>query len=134
MATELVVDLDPARMPAGATAARPQAVDTSEDNHIVGASIDQVRQEVDDAFAQMATFYQLDPDEIMRLVGGHSARLSYLRVRIMRIEDYQRTRLWKDVRVREVEPCLEELEKQWRNASRLHSVRELDWKIESGER
>lgn len=134
MPETLVVELDPSRMPQGAHAVRPPMFDTSEVNDIVGASVDGVRQEIDDAFEDMASFHQKDPDEVMRYVGGHSARLSYLRVRIMRIEDYQNSRLWKDVRTREIEPCLEELERQWRNASRLHSVRELDWRMESGER
>lgn len=134
MAEKLVVDIDPNRAPAGSTVVRPPQFDTSEENSVVGASIDSVRDEIDEAFGDMRTFYNRDPDEIMRLVGGHSARLSELRVRIMRIEDYQHTRLWKDVRQREIEPALEELERQWRNASRLQSVRELDWKIESGER
>lgn len=98
----------------------------------VGGSIDTVRQEVDDAFADMRTFHNCEPDECMRMSGGHSARLSELRVKIMRIEDFKRE--WRNVRVREVEPALEALEVQWRNASRLHSVRELDWKMEAGER
>lgn len=132
MPETLVVELDPSRMPQGAHAVRPPAFDTSEQNDVVGASIDGVRQEIDDAFEDAQKFHQMDPDEVMRYVGGHSARLSYLRVRIMRIEEYSSTRLWKDVRVREIEPCLEELERQWRNASRLHSVRELDFKMEGG--
>lgn len=101
-------------------------------NDDVGGSIDTVRKEIDDAFADMKTFHNLEPDEIMRLCGGQSARLSEIRVRIQRVEDWQRE--WKNIRVREIEPALEELERQYTIASRLHSVRELDWKMESGER
>lgn len=115
----------------GAARAMP-LLDTSVQSDMVGASIDDVRTEVDDAFADMKTFHNREPDEIMRLSGGHSARISELRVRVMRIEDFQRE--WKSVRTRELEPCLEELERQFTIASRLHSVRELDWKMESGER
>lgn len=107
-------------------------LDTSVVDHTVGGSIDTVRKEIDDAFEDMKEFHNREPDECMRLTGGHSARLSELRVRIQRVEDYKRE--WKSVRTRELEPALEELERQWRNASRLHSVRELDWKMESGER
>lgn len=96
----------------------------------VGASIAQVRTEIDDAFADMRTFYTREPDEIMRLCRGHSARLSELRVRILRIEDFRRE--WKQVREREIEKTLDELSVQWQNASRLHAVRELDWKMEQG--
>jgi hypothetical protein len=64
--------------------------------------------------------------------GGHSARLSELRVKIMRVEDFRQE--WRPIRTREIEPALEELQRQYQIASRLHSVRELDWKMESGER
>lgn len=98
----------------------------------VGRSIEQVRAEVDDAFEQMKTFHNNEPDYCMRMASGHSARLSELRVKVMRIEDYKRE--WMNVRTRELEPCLHELEKQYNIASRLHSVRDLDWRMESGER
>lgn len=96
----------------------------------LGVSIDDVRTEVDDAFKHMETFHNLEPDEIMRLAGGYSARLSYLRVQIMRVEDFARE--WRDLRTREIEPALEELRNQREIASRLHSVRELDFKMEGG--
>lgn len=98
----------------------------------IGGSIDSVREEIDDAYKDMKTLHNEEPDRAMRMTSGHSARLSEIRVRIMRIEDFHPQ--WRNVRTREIEPTLEELERQWRNASRLHSVRELDWKMESGER
>lgn len=101
-------------------------------NQAIQGSIDSVRQEIDDAFADMKQFHQFEPDQVMRMVMGHTARLSEIKVRIMRIEDFARE--WKPIRVREVEPALEELDRQYTIASRLHSVRELDWKIEAGER
>lgn len=115
------------------TAAPPlRALNTEEVNLVVGGSIDSVRAEVDDAFADMKTFHNREPDEIMRMAAGHSARLSELRVKIMRIEDFRQE--WRGVRQRDVEPALEELQRQFTVASRLHSVRELDWRMESGER
>lgn len=134
MATaKLVNQIQPAQNGAGAPQApRMTPLDTTIVDPTVGGSIDDVRAEIDDAFMDMKTFHNLEPDECMRMCGGHSARLSELRVRIERIEDWKRE--WKSVRTRELEPTLEELERQWRNASRLHSVRELDWKMESGER
>jgi hypothetical protein len=107
-------------------------LDFDEVDPVVGVSINQARQEVDDACADMETFVNREPDEIMRLAAGHSARLSTIRIRIMRIEDFRRE--WRDVRVRTVEPCLEQLDKQWAHGSRLHSVREFDWRVETGER
>jgi len=119
-------EADPAQPP------RVAPFDTSAFELTVGGSIESVRQEVDDAFADMRTFHNLEPDECMRMAGGHSARLSEIRVRIMRIEDFKRE--WRNVRLREIEPAIEELREQYTIASRLHSVRELDWKMEAGER
>jgi uncharacterized membrane-anchored protein len=106
-------------------------LNTSEINAVVDGSIDSVREEVDDAFADMKEFLNQEPDEIMRICSGHSARLSEIRVRVFRIEDVRRE--WKNVRIRELEPTLEELERQYSIASRLHSVRELDFKISGGQ-
>lgn len=134
MATTRLVSQAPTSQNGTSTGAvRPMAaVDGAEVHPTVGGSIDSVRGEVDDAFADAKMFHQHEPDYIMRIAAGHSARLSELRVRIMRIEDH--VRQWKDVRVRDLEPCIEELRHQYQVASRLHSVRELDWKMEAGER
>lgn len=117
---------------AGVQAPRMTPFDTSAFENTMQGSIDTVRAEIDDAFEDMKTFHNLEPDEIMRMAGGHSARLSELRMRCERIEDYKRE--WKNIRTREIEPTIAELANQYAIASRLHSVRELDWKMESGER
>lgn len=96
----------------------------------VGGSVESVRAELDSAFADMRRFFQMEPDEVMRACSAHSARLSELRVRIQRIEDFQRQ--WQPVRVREIEPTLDELRQQYAIASRLQSVRQLDWDMERG--
>lgn len=98
----------------------------------VGISVNQARDEVDQAFQDMSAFEHMEPDEIMRRAAGHSARLSYIRVRVMRVEYFMP--YWEDVRRYDLEPALDQLEHQFTIASRLHSVRELDFKMESGER
>lgn len=97
----------------------------------IGGSVDSVREEIDDCYADLKTFLNREPDEMMRICRGHSARLSELRVRIQRIEDMFPQ--WRNVRMREIEPTLDELKDQWANASRLQAVRELDWKMEMGQ-
>lgn len=108
----------------------PVALDTARIYPEIGGSIDSVRREIDDAFADMKTCIHVEPDQAMRLSGGHSARLSELRVRVQRIEDFHRQ--WKTIRTRELEPALDELRNQFAVASRLHSVREFDFKVETG--
>lgn len=95
-------------------------------------SIDSVRSEVDDACRDMETFLNQEPDAVMRLCSGHSARLSTLRTLIFRIEDVHRQ--WRPIRTNEIEPTISELANQYQIASRLLSARELDWKIETGGR
>lgn len=98
----------------------------------VNGSIDSVREEVDTALEHAKNFYQLNPDEAMRYAGGYSARMSELKIWIKRIED--RVPGWREIRVNEVEPCQEEMRFQYENHSRLHTAREFDWRVESGER
>lgn len=133
MATAKLVTSESFQSSTGSVPARAiSPLDTTVYNPTIGGSVDDVRAEVDDAYADMKTFHNLNPDEVMRMAGGHSARLSEVRVLIMRVEDFARE--WKSVRTREVEPTIEELKNQYLIASRLHSVRELDWKMEAGER
>ena len=108
------------------------AVDTSRVFREVGGSIDDVRREIDSMFSDMRSFRDLEPDDVMRLCAGWSARLSELRVRIQRLDDMHR--LWHQVRQRELEPALAELQNQFSAASRLLTARELDYKIETGAR
>ncbi len=118
--------------PQGVVAPARTPYDTSAFDDVIGGSIDTVRQEINDAYEDMKTFHNLEPDQVMRMSAGHSARLSELRTRCERIEDYKRE--WKNIRTRELEPTIDELKYQFSVASRLHSVRELDWRMESGER
>lgn len=93
-------------------------------------SIVTVRKEVDDAFEDIKMFHNVEPDQVLRYCSGHSARMSELRVLIQRIEVIHKQ--WKPVRVNEVEVCLAELQEQFKIASRLISVRELDFRMTMG--
>lgn len=93
-------------------------------------SIDSVRREIDDAFQDMKQFHNMEPDDVMRMCGGHSARLSEIRVQIQRVEVMHRQ--WKPIRTNEIEPAIEELRNQFGIASRLLFARELDFKMAGG--
>lgn len=117
--------------PARRTVQLPTVVDRLDvgDPH-VGMSINEVRTEIDGVWEAMREFRNQMPDEVMQLAMGYSARLGELRVRISRIED--RNALWKLLRTREIDPTLEELRLQYQGGSRLESVRDLDFRMESG--
>lgn len=101
-------------------------LDTTQKYPRIG-SIDDIRQEVDDAHADMRNFYQQEPDEVMRLVSGHLARLVEISKEIRRIEGT--VRQLKAIRTNEIDPAMQALFQQFQIHSRLESVRETDFKV-----
>lgn len=106
-------------------------LDTSVWNDHVHGSIDQIRGEIRDSHQHATTFVHLNPDEAMALAGGYSARMSELAARIREIEGDVPG--WRSVRDA-AEACREEMRWQHEVHSRLHTTREFDWKVETGER
>jgi hypothetical protein len=104
----------------------PQGLDTSTKYKNIG-SIDDVRGEIDDAHNDMRGFYLQDPDEVMRAVSGHLARLAEISKEIRRIEISARQ--WKAIRTNEVDPTMKDLMEQFQIHSRLQSVREMDFRV-----
>lgn len=96
----------------------------------VGLSIDQARQELYDALEDMKGAYQQQPDQVIRLCSGHSARVREIAIRIAAVED--RLPHWKQVRTREVEPVLAEIRQQFDQASRLLTQLQFDYTVETG--
>ena len=104
----------------------PAGLDTTTKYANIG-SIDDVRGEIDDAYEDMRRFYEQEPDEVMRLVSGHLARLTEISKEIRRIE--MTVRQWKAIRTNEIDPAVDALFQQFQIHSRLQSVREMDWKV-----
>jgi hypothetical protein len=94
-----------------------------------GDWITQCSAELDVYFEALKHLNQLDPVEIFQSLSAFSARATELRVRLARVETKRATTF----RTREVEPLLEEIDRQFRVHSRLLTFRELEWKA-SGER
>lgn len=90
-----------------------------------------LRQEVDDAYDEMKQFVSMEPDQIMQICAGHTARLNEIRTIVIRVEDFIRP--LKAVRQNEIEPTIKELQFQFQVASRLFAVRQLDYEISRGE-
>lgn len=95
-------------------------------------SLADLREEIDDAYEEMQQFITMEPDQIMQICAGHSARLNEIRTRIQRVEDLPQFRVLKHVRQNELEPAIKELQFQFQVASRLFSVRQLDWEMSRG--
>lgn len=93
-------------------------------------SLEKVREEIDDAYDEMKGFVGMEPDQIMQICAGHTARLNEIRTCVIRVEDV--VRQLKPVRQNEIEPTIKELQFQFQVASRLFAVRQLDWEMVRG--
>lgn len=83
-----------------------------------------VEGEVDLMSRTVREFWSWEPDQVMRTVAAFSARCTELAINLHRVEG--RLREWKQVRTKQVEPLLKELERQYTIASRLVEIRRQD--------
>jgi hypothetical protein len=86
-------------------------------------SREKVEAEIDLMLRTMRTFWELEPDHVMRFCGALSARCSELAVHLHRLEG---RRDWKQIRTMQVDRCLAELDRQFKLASRMIEVRRQD--------
>lgn len=93
----------------------------------LAGSIDDIRGEIDDAFDDMRQYYMQEPDEVMRSVSGHLARLAEVAKEVRRLENG--VRQLKAVRTNEIEPTMKDLWEQYQIASRLLESRKIDFAI-----
>jgi hypothetical protein len=70
----------------------------------------------------------MEPDQIMVTLAGISARVIEIRANLVRRED----RISQKLRTMEVEPLVDECDRQFKLWSRIQSIRELDWKMSGG--
>lgn len=84
----------------------------------------EVENEIDVMLIAVRQFWRLEPDMVMKQVAAYSARCTELYVHLQRIEGKDRT--FKQVRTMQVNPLLEELDRQFKLASRLVEVRRQD--------
>lgn len=85
--------------------------------------------ELDAYFGVMTQFNMMDPAEVMMKLSSFSARASEMRAQLIRVDSRRSTAF----RTREVDPFLEECDRQFKIHSRLQSFRELDWKMAGGQ-
>lgn len=84
--------------------------------------------EIDQFFAQMADFSEIDLRGALASLAAMSARVSYMRSQIIRNEG----RVAKSFRTGQIEPFLDEVDRQFRTWSRLQSVVQMEWDISKG--
>lgn len=86
-----------------------------------------MQSELDQILTEIGKFWSMEPDQVMRLVAAFSARCTELWVHLHRVEGRDRT--YKQIRTMQVAPILEELDRQFRLASRQLEVRRQDLEL-----
>lgn len=86
-------------------------------------SKERVEDELDICMRTIRTFWEMEPDQVARLISAMSARMTEMGVHLHRVEHH---REWRRVRTMQVERILQELDRQWKIASRNVAIRQQD--------
>jgi hypothetical protein len=84
----------------------------------------QIEGELDGILVTIRDFWTQEPDQVMGHIAAITARLTELEVLLHRVED--RDRQFKQIRTMQVQKILDELDRQFKIASRLVEVRRQD--------
>lgn len=90
----------------------------------------QIEGELDGIMVYVRDFWTMEPDQVMAHCASFSARLTELEVLLHRVE--ARNREYKQIRTLQVQKLIEELERQFKIASRLVEVRRQDIETAKG--
>lgn len=82
-----------------------------------------VEDEIDLMLRAVRGFWDMEPDQVMRMCAAMSARCTELAIHLHRLEG---KREWKQIRTLQVERLLSELDRQFKIASRMLEVRRQD--------
>ncbi len=88
-----------------------------------------VEGEIDLMLSSVRSFWQMEPDQRMRLITAMSARCTEMCIHLHRLEG---RREWRQIRTQQVERLLDELDRQFKIASREIEVRRQDIELSRG--
>jgi hypothetical protein len=91
--------------------------------------LEKIRAELDSFYDIMNSFSSLDPSEIFQSLAAFTARASYMRSQIMRLPE---NRMMTNFRTKELDPFIEECDRQFKFWSRYQSVQAYEWEITKG--
>lgn len=93
-----------------------------------GDFIADVQVELDGYYVEMKQFLSMEPTEIYMKLAAWSARASEIRSRLVR----QESRKAQAFRTREVDPFIDECDRQFKIYSRIQSCRQQEWDMQRG--
>jgi hypothetical protein len=85
---------------------------------------EQIEAELDMIASSIRTFHRLQPDQVLKYCAGYTARLTELTVLLHRVESSNRQ--YTRLRTMQVQKYVEELERQWKTASRMVEIMRQD--------
>lgn len=88
-----------------------------------------IRHEIDGYYRRLRRLNQMDPAEVFQSLSAISARMSEIRTRLIRVEGRKPAKL----RTSEVDPLLEEVDRQFKFHSRLQATREMEASLIRGQ-
>jgi uncharacterized protein YjaG (DUF416 family) len=88
-----------------------------------------VEHEIDIMLRTLRGFWEMEPDQRMRMIAAMSARCTEMSVHLHRLEG---NRQWRQIRTMQVERVMAELDRQWKIASREIEVRRQDIELTRG--
>jgi len=106
---------------------------TAQPNHTSSrASVDSAvaawRREIDNFYVAMKQFPSNDGETILMSLSAFSARANEIRLALVRTE----TRQYTAFRTKEIDPFIEEVDRQFKVWSRFQSVRQMEWEVSRG--
>ena len=99
-------------------------MNTTEANLTLNDAIDTYRREINGYLEQMLDFKSIDPLEVMILIGGYSARASWIRGRLIR----SGSKAAELFRTKELDPFLNETDRQFKVWSRVVAIMDAEIK------
>lgn len=108
------------------TASTPEHLQDSPDNERAFRA--SLLAELDQYYAECKDYKDQEPDQVLIHISGVLARLTEVRAGLMR-----RNKGWAEqLRLKEVDPLLDSVDKQFRIHSRLQAIRQMDFDITRG--
>ncbi len=92
-------------------------------------SIESIREELDEFYSIMSSFSVDDSIDIFKDLAGFTARASYLRSQIMRRPE---NRGLTNFRTKELDPFIDECDRQFKLWSRAFAVQSYEWEMTKG--
>lgn len=88
--------------------------------------------ELNHYYGRIKEFETSDPEDVLRELSGISARLTEMRANCQRLAGQSRGSVADRIRTKEIDPLLEECDRQFKLHSRLQAIREFDLRMAGG--